>query len=194
VFNLVVRIPSSNDDVGSGRDSNVGARVRATASFDAAGSEGWRRVGQWLPVLIRRVTASMRRWRRTDPAVTARETRTLFGRPGPARTHPWNHPVHLGVACEAGVAMRLREPQPSFDDAARTGPTPTRLSGGPGRRSMYGLPAVACFAAYIVISIFGRPRAQPPGQVDHSTRLGGLICFGGMFLAWVLFLAATALI
>jgi hypothetical protein len=60
--------------------------------------------------------------------------------------------------------------------------------------SMCGLPAIAYFAAYIVISIFGRPRLQSQGQTDHSARLGGLICFGGMALAWVLFLAATALI
>jgi hypothetical protein len=30
------------------------------------------------------------------------------------------------------------------------------------------------------------------GQVDYSARLGGLICFGGMLGAWVVFLAATA--
>ncbi|GIF37460.1 hypothetical protein [Actinoplanes xinjiangensis] len=60
--------------------------------------------------------------------------------------------------------------------------------------SMCGLPAIAYFAAYIVISVFGRPRAQSLGDVEHSARLGGLICFGGSFLAWILVLAVTALI
>jgi hypothetical protein len=58
--------------------------------------------------------------------------------------------------------------------------------------SMFGLPAMAFFAGYVVISIFGRAKLQSLGQVDHSTRLGGLICFGGMLGAWVVFLAATA--
>lgn len=58
--------------------------------------------------------------------------------------------------------------------------------------SMCGLPAIAFFGGYVVISIFGRAKVQSLGQVDHSMRLGGLICFGGMFGAWVVFLAATA--
>ena len=58
--------------------------------------------------------------------------------------------------------------------------------------STFGLPAMAFFAGYLVISIFGRAKVQSLGQVDHSVRLGGLICFGGMLSAWVVFLAATA--
>ena len=58
--------------------------------------------------------------------------------------------------------------------------------------STLGLPAMAFFAGYLVISIFGRAKVQSLGQVDHSVRLGGLICFGGMLSAWVVFLAATA--
>jgi multidrug efflux pump subunit AcrA (membrane-fusion protein) len=58
--------------------------------------------------------------------------------------------------------------------------------------SLCGLPAMAFFAAYVVISIFGRAKVQSLGQVDHSARLGGLICFGGMLGAWIVFLAATA--
>jgi hypothetical protein len=60
--------------------------------------------------------------------------------------------------------------------------------------SIFGLPAIAFFAGHVVISIAGRPRVQPLGQVDHSNRLGGLMCFGGMALGWILFLAATALL
>jgi hypothetical protein len=60
--------------------------------------------------------------------------------------------------------------------------------------SVFGLPAIAFFAGYVVISIFGRPREQPLGQVDHSKRLGGLICFGGMAGAWIVFLAAAAIL
>ncbi len=60
--------------------------------------------------------------------------------------------------------------------------------------SVFGLPAIAFFAAYIVISVFGRSRLQPPDQVRHSARLGGLICFGGMLLGWILYLGATAIL
>jgi hypothetical protein len=60
--------------------------------------------------------------------------------------------------------------------------------------SMCGLPAIAFFAGYVVISVFGRARVQSLGQVHHSARLGGLICVGGMFGAWIVFLAATALL
>ena len=160
----------------------------------------------------------------------------------------------------AGVAMRLGEPQPSLDGAARTGLTdadeairravqaidqadaearqaeergmrpvlfPTMSTNGRNALvysaatfvmwlvscglytfspqsgdtsiglllwSMCGLPAIAFFGGYLVISIFGRPRVQPLGQVHHSARLGGLVCFGGMLLGWILFLAASALL
>jgi hypothetical protein len=60
--------------------------------------------------------------------------------------------------------------------------------------SMCGLPAIAYFAAYIVISVLGRPRTQPMAEVERSARLGGLICFGGSFLAWILLLAVTSLV
>lgn len=58
--------------------------------------------------------------------------------------------------------------------------------------STCGLPAIAFFAGYLVISIFARTRMPPSGPVEHSARLGGLICFGGNVGAWLLFLAATA--
>jgi multidrug efflux pump subunit AcrA (membrane-fusion protein) len=57
-----------------------------------------------------------------------------------------------------------------------------------------GLPAIAFFAGYLVISIVGRPRVQPLNQVHHSARLGGVICFGGTYLGWILFLAVSALL
>jgi hypothetical protein len=60
--------------------------------------------------------------------------------------------------------------------------------------SMCGLPAIAYFAAYILISVLGRPRTQTMGEVDRSARLGGVICFGGSFLAWILLLAVTSLV
>lgn len=63
---------------------------------------------------------------------------------------------------------------------------------GPLLWSMCGLPSIAFFAGYMVISIFGRAKVQSLGQADHSARLGGLICFGGMLGAWVVFLSATA--
>lgn len=60
--------------------------------------------------------------------------------------------------------------------------------------SIFGLPAIAFFAGYVVISIFGRPRTQPLGEVDRSNRLGGWICFGGMLGGWIVFLVAAALL
>ncbi|MEU4564749.1 hypothetical protein AB0F72_40740 [Actinoplanes sp. NPDC023936] len=60
--------------------------------------------------------------------------------------------------------------------------------------SMCGLPAIAYFAAYILISVLGQPRTQTMGEADRSARLGGLICFGGSFLAWILLLAVTSLV
>ena len=60
--------------------------------------------------------------------------------------------------------------------------------------SMCGLPAIAFFAGYLVLSIFGRPRVHSAGQAHYSARLGGLICFGGMILGWILFAAASALL
>ena len=57
-------LSSMDADVDSSRDSNVGARGRSTAPLIG-------RMGQWLPMVVRRVTASMRRCRRTEPASTA---------------------------------------------------------------------------------------------------------------------------
>lgn len=160
----------------------------------------------------------------------------------------------------AGLAVRLREPRPSFDGVSRTGLTdadeavrrawqaveqadvearlaedrgsqpvlfpgmsttgrnvlvyaaatllawavscglftfsPEAGSGSVGLLawSLCGLPAMAFFAGYFTIAIFGRPRMQTAGTAAHSVRLGGLICFVGMWVGWVLFLAATSLI
>ncbi|MFC7548006.1 hypothetical protein [Plantactinospora sp. GCM10030261] len=60
--------------------------------------------------------------------------------------------------------------------------------------SLCGLPAVAFFAGYTTIAVFGRPRLRPGATASHSVRLGGLICFVGMWAGWVLFLAATSLL
>jgi hypothetical protein len=66
---VTMRLSSMNVDVDSSRDSNVGVRVR-TVELPIPAWLGDRR-GQRLPVVVRRVTASMRRWRRTEPASTA---------------------------------------------------------------------------------------------------------------------------
>lgn len=60
--------------------------------------------------------------------------------------------------------------------------------------SLCGLPALAFFAGYATIAVFGRPRTQSSAQTSHSVRLGGLICFGGMWLGWVLVVAAASMI
>lgn len=60
--------------------------------------------------------------------------------------------------------------------------------------SVCGLPALAFFGGYLTIAVFGRPRMQLGGTATHSVRLGGLICFGGMWVGWMLFLAATSLV
>lgn len=57
--------------------------------------------------------------------------------------------------------------------------------------ALCGLPALAFFAGYATISIFGRPKASTAGRTNHSARLGGLICFVGMWIAWLLMVAAS---
>jgi hypothetical protein len=49
--------------------------------------------------------------------------------------------------------------------------------------SLCGIPAVAFFGGYLTVSTLGQPRvgADHPKQV----RLGGVICFGGLALAWI---------
>ncbi|MFB9236594.1 hypothetical protein ACFFWC_13705 [Plantactinospora siamensis] len=55
--------------------------------------------------------------------------------------------------------------------------------------SLCGLPALAFFAGYLAIGLLGRPRLGGGGT--RSARLGGAICFLGMPLLWLVFLAAT---
>lgn len=54
-----------------------------------------------------------------------------------------------------------------------------------------GLPALAFFAGYATIAVFGRARLEPGNGPDRSVRLGGLICFVGMWLFWVLLVASS---
>jgi hypothetical protein len=56
--------------------------------------------------------------------------------------------------------------------------------------SVCGLPAMAFFAAYAIITFFGRPRvAADQRSATRSVRLGGLICFVGM---WAVFFCIAA--
>ncbi|MBO0871049.1 MAG: hypothetical protein J2P15_21060 [Micromonosporaceae bacterium] len=58
--------------------------------------------------------------------------------------------------------------------------------------SVCGLPALAFFAAYAIITFFGRPRVEAGRQpATRSVRLGGLICFVGM---WAVFFCIAALL
>jgi hypothetical protein len=57
--------------------------------------------------------------------------------------------------------------------------------------SLCGLPAVAFFGGYFTIAAFGRPRIRTGEKASHSVRLGGLICFGGMWLVWLLYIVAS---
>jgi hypothetical protein len=50
--------------------------------------------------------------------------------------------------------------------------------------SLCGLPAVAFFAGYLIIASFGRPRIDTGERASRSVRLGGLICFLGLWLVW----------
>jgi hypothetical protein len=54
--------------------------------------------------------------------------------------------------------------------------------------SLCGLPALAFFAGYITVSTLGQPRV---GGKDYpkNPRLGGVICFAGMTLAWLALIA-----
>ncbi|MET8153297.1 hypothetical protein ACIBSW_19305 [Actinoplanes sp. NPDC049668] len=60
--------------------------------------------------------------------------------------------------------------------------------------SLCGLPAIAFFGGYLTLAIFGRSRVEPAGQDRYSKRLGGLICFLGMLLGWILYVAISALL
>ncbi|GAA4693998.1 hypothetical protein [Phytohabitans rumicis] len=55
--------------------------------------------------------------------------------------------------------------------------------------SLCGLPAMAFFAGYLTITLAGQPRVG--GRYPANARLGGLICFIGMPLGWVLLIAAS---
>lgn len=58
--------------------------------------------------------------------------------------------------------------------------------------SVCGLPAMAFFAAYAIITFFGRPRVAAGQQpATRSVRLGGVICFVGM---WAVFFCLAALL
>lgn len=54
--------------------------------------------------------------------------------------------------------------------------------------SLCGLPAIAFFAGYLTVSTLGQPRVG--GDLPKQARLGGVICFGGMTLAWIALIAA----
>lgn len=60
--------------------------------------------------------------------------------------------------------------------------------------SLCGLPGLAFSAGYLTIAVFGSPRMPAAGKAHHSVRLGGVICFGGMWFGWMLFLAGASLI
>jgi hypothetical protein len=53
--------------------------------------------------------------------------------------------------------------------------------------SLCGLPALAFFGGYITVSTLGQPRVG--AGYPKQARLGGVICFGGMLLAWIGLLA-----
>lgn len=57
--------------------------------------------------------------------------------------------------------------------------------------SLCGLPAIAFFAGYLTIAIFGRSRLDSGRGTNYSRRLGGLICFGGMAAFWLLLIVAS---
>jgi hypothetical protein len=59
--------------------------------------------------------------------------------------------------------------------------------------SLCGLPALAWFAGYLTITIAGQPRIVG-GEYPKSLKLGGVICFIGMPLAWLLLIAAFSLL
>jgi hypothetical protein len=55
--------------------------------------------------------------------------------------------------------------------------------------SLCGLPALSFFAGYLTIMLAGQPRVG--GRYSANARLGGLICFIGMPLGWVLLIAVS---
>lgn len=54
--------------------------------------------------------------------------------------------------------------------------------------SLCGLPALAFFAGYLTVSTVGQSRVG--AKLPKQARLGGVICFGGMTLAWIALIAA----
>lgn len=55
--------------------------------------------------------------------------------------------------------------------------------------SLCGFPALAFFAGYLTINLAGQPRIGD--GVTKSVRAGGVICFIGMPIMWLIFIAAT---
>jgi hypothetical protein len=59
--------------------------------------------------------------------------------------------------------------------------------------SLCGLPALAFFAGYLTIATAGQPRIGGD-EYPKNPRLGGVICFVGMPLAWLLLIAAVTFV
>jgi hypothetical protein len=59
--------------------------------------------------------------------------------------------------------------------------------------ALCGLPAVAFFAGYLTVMTLGRPRTGGADYPKHM-RLGGVICFVGMPVFWIVLVAATTLL
>jgi hypothetical protein len=92
--------------------------------------------------------------------------------------------VYLGAALVASiVSCGLWQTSPDAD----LGSIPLSLVPW----SLCGLPAIAFFAGYLTIAIFGRSRLDSGRRGNYSIRLGGLICFGGMMAFWLLLVVAS---
>jgi hypothetical protein len=96
-----------------------------------------------------------------------------------------NAVVYLGAACIASmVSCGLWFTSPDND----LGRLPLSLIPW----SLCGYPAMAFFAGYLTIAIFGRSRLEDSSRAgNYSVRLGGLICFGGMAAFWLLMVLAS---
>ena len=55
--------------------------------------------------------------------------------------------------------------------------------------SLCGLPALAFFAGYLTVATLGQPRLSTGPAPSRNVGLGGVICFVGMPLAWLLLIA-----
>lgn len=149
------------------RPSFGGAARGGVADVDEAVRRGWEALGH--------ADAEARRAedRGHQPAL-------LPGMSGTAR----NVLVYLATMLLASVAscgMWVTSPDTDF------GQIPVSLLPW----SLCGLPAVAFFGGYFTIAAFGRPRIREGEKASHSVRLGGLICFGGMWLVWLLYIVAS---